>query len=73
MWLSENVKRQGHFEWKGDFIIAKIFKILRWMNEKQKKVIKVLVSKVVYNCVREDYFIRLLYKVKINLYNFTTY
>lgn len=59
MAVEETMKRYSYFEWDGDFIMTKIFKRLRRINEKQKEGIKAIeLSKIVYKCVREEYIIR---------------
>ena len=59
MAVEETMKRYSYFEWDGDFIMTKIFKRLRRINEKQKEGIKAIeLSKIVYKCVREEYIIK---------------
>ena len=69
MAAEEIMKRYSYFEWDGDFIMTKIFKRLRRINEKQKEGIKAIeLSKIVYKCKRRTY-----YKVKKILNSITSY
>ena len=69
MAAEETMKRYSYFEWDGDFIMTKIFKRLRRINEKQKEGIKAIeLSKIVYECKRRTY-----YKVKKILNSITSY
>ena len=42
MVVEETMKRYCYFEWDGDFIMTKIFKRLRRINENRKKALRQL-------------------------------
>ena len=66
MAVEETMKRCSYFEWDGDFIVTKIFKGLRRINEKQKG--HWTFKNCLQMCKRRTY-----YKVKKILNSITSY